>query len=89
MKIILITWKDTTGIRGPLTAKEIKAVPVLAVQTVGFLVSEDDTSLRVASQTDGKSFRNISIIPREFLIGEPEVLNRDTPSDQEKCNEHI
>ncbi len=70
MQLTYIRWADAQGDHGQQTPQSLEAMGTLTVETVGFLVSEDDDVVRLTGDIlhfDMVLYRDTNVIPKAYI----------------------
>ncbi len=71
MKLIYVRWADAQGDHGQQSPRELEAMGPLIVETIGFLISEDDDVVRLVGDIihfGMVMYRDTSIIPKAYIV---------------------
>ena len=71
MKLAYIHWADAQGDHGMSSPDDLESMSTLSVETVGFLISEDDEVVRLTGDIlhfDGPlKYRDTNVIPKVYI----------------------
>jgi hypothetical protein len=75
--LILVFWEDHTGDSSWQSESQVQAEKPAVAKTVGFLIHEDEKTLKVADTIlDDGSLGGVSLIIKSCIIGEYKVLRK-------------
>ena len=78
MKILKVVWKDAMGDDEEISKRELIEQGLILMSSVGFLVSEDESTIKIAAVTNpsADSFRHWLVIPKSLIV-KMEVIKED------------